>query len=295
MGLADIDQSYDPALAGVQLDPITGTLHYVEHGVRERSLTPQVDGSPALKGGTIVRVVQGGDVVAVLVTRAAMPGLYFISVSRAAVLGTFPLSERPGAKPFALSRDGERFARVLEDRRLEVRDVPGDRPPLLVTPRENLWIHFATLGKSCLLVREFDLPGPRRTLSSCLIRWDRGLLEVTFEDANALLDKLGGTVAVSRSAATGNQGRGYDPTRFVQIIEHGALRILIDRYNHLVVSSTGGELLCMFFVSGREFAAWLPDGTMWGSRRYVGGEPAPGASERIAAVMVRASERQGRS
>ena len=267
----------------------------MEHGGRSRSLTPQVDGSPALKGGTLVRVVEGGDVLAVLAARVALPGLYFISLCARTVLGTFRLSDRPGGKPFALSRDGERFARLLEDRRLEVRDVPGDRPPILVTPRENLWIHFATLGRSCLLVREFDLLGPRRALSTCLIRWDRGLLEVIFDEASALLDQLGGTLASSRSVATGNQGHGYDHTRFVQIIEHGALRILIDRYNHLVVSSTGGELLCMFFVSGREFAAWLPDGTMWGSRRLVGGEPAPGASERIAAVMARASERQGRS
>ena len=50
----------------------------------------------------------------------------------------------------------------------------------------------------------------------------------------------------------------------MQMIESRGLRILIDRYNHLVVLGRGGELVCMMFVSGREFAAWLPDGTVLG-------------------------------
>ena len=60
---------------------------------------------------------------------------------------------------------------------------------------------------------------------------------------------MGGVVAVSRSVPTGNHGLGYDPERFVQMIESRGLRILIDRYNHLVVLGRGGELVCMMFVS----------------------------------------------
>jgi hypothetical protein len=193
-----------------------------------------------------------------------------------------------------LTRDGERFARPLEGRRLEVRDVPGDQPPLLVLPQEDVWIHFATLGKSCLLVREFGLSGLRRAQFSWLIRWDQGCLDLTVRESDSHLDQHGGTIAVSRSVSAGNHGLGYDPDRFVQIIEHGGLRILIDRYNHLVVLGRGGELVCMMFVSRHEFAAWLPDGTMFGPRRLIGGAPAPGASERIAAALKRA-ERSGGS
>ena len=167
-------------------------------------------------------------------------------------------------------------------------------PPVLVTPVESLWMHFATLGKSCLLVREFDVTGTRRARSCCLIRWDRGLLEVNDRGAEALLEHLGGTVAVSRAVVTAMQKPGQDPNRFVQFIAHEGARILIDRYNHIVVTGRGGELVCVFFVSRNEVAAWLPDGTLWGARRLIGGEPAADAGERIAAAMGRATERQGR-
>jgi hypothetical protein len=278
----------------LRLDPRSGTLYYEESAGIERSLTPLVDGSPALKGSRLESSLQGGDVLAIVVVNVADPALYFLSISRGAVLGLFPLSARPGERAFALTRDGARFARPLEGRRLEVRDVPGDQPPLLVIPQEDVWIHFATLGKSCLLVREFGLSGLRRAQFSWLIRWDQGCLDLTVRESDSHLDQHGGTIAVSRSVSAGNHGLGYDPDRFVQIIEHGGLRILIDRYNHLVVLGRGGELVCMMFVSRHEFAAWLPDGTMFGPRRLIGGAPAPGASERIAAALKRA-ERSGGS
>jgi hypothetical protein len=260
-----------------------------------RSITPESDGRPALKGGRIVCARRGGDVLAVLVEEAAVPGLYFISLSRATVLGTFSLIGEPGASPFALSRDGRRFARLLGDRLLEVRDVPGDRPPVFVTPHDNVWIHFASWGRSCLLVREFDLGGPRRPLSFCLIRWDQGRLDVVHHEAVELFQRLGGVVAESRSLSPGRSGLQYDLHRFVQSIELDRLRVLIDRYNHLAVLGPSGELICMFYVTEDEVAAWMPDGTCWGSRRLIGGDPTPGAAERIAAVLRSAEQGEGAS
>ncbi len=70
--------------------------------------------------------------------------------------------------------------------------------------------------------------------------------------------------------------KDIDPERFVQMIESRGLRILIDRYNHVVVLGRLGELICMMFVSFHAFAAWLPDGTVFGDRRLIGGEPTPG-------------------
>jgi hypothetical protein len=225
----------------------------------------------------------------------ATPGLYFFSRSRATVLGTFSLGDQAGSSPFALSRDGRRFAHLLDDRRLEVRDVPGDRPPVLVTPREDVWIHFASLGRSCLLVREFDLSGPRRPLSFSLIRWDQGRLEVVHHDAVTQFQRLGGVVAESRSLPPGGSSPDYDRHRFVQSIEHDGPRVLIDRYNHLAVLGRSGELLCMFYVTQEEVAAWMPDGTWWGSRRLIGVEPTPGGAERIAAVLLSVEKGKGAS
>ena len=195
-----------------------------------------------------------------------------------------------------MSRDGRRFARLLDSQRLEVAYVPGDQPPLLVTSQEDVWIHFAALGRSRLLVRRVrsarapGAPGFRGP-----IRWDQGWLNLTVREADSSLDLLGGVLAVSRSVSAGNLGLGYDSERFVHIIEHGGLRILIDRYNHLVILGGGGELVCVMFVSRNEFAGWLPDGTMFGPRRLIGGEPTRRASERIAAALLRAERGGGSS
>ena len=276
----------------LQLDSTSGTLRYVHGPNHESVLRPLVDGLPALKGSQVVRALQGGDVLAILVAGESDPVLYFVAVSTGMVLGLFPVP----ARAFALARDGERFARSLGGGRLEVRDVPGDQPPILVTPIEKVWIHFATLGRSCLLIREFDLSGPRRPQITWLVRWDEGQLSaVPIVGDSTILDSLGGVVAVSRSVPTGNHGLGYDPERFVQVIESRGMRILIDRYNYLVVLGRRGEPVCMMFVSFREFAAWLPDGTVFGDRRLIGGETTSSAGERIAAALKRAEEGGGNS
>jgi hypothetical protein len=281
-----------PASPLLKLDSTTGTLQYVHGTGHESVLQPLVDGLPALKGSQLVRALQGGDVLAILVAGESDPVLYFVAVSTGMVLGLFPVQ----ARTFALARDGERFARALDGRRLEVHDVPGDQPPVLVTPVEKVWIHFATLGRSCLLIREFDMSGPRRPQITWLIRWDQGELSaVAIVGDSTILDSLGGVVAVSRSVPTGNHGLGYDPERFVQVIESRGMRILIDRYNYLVVLGRQGELICMMFVSFREFAAWLPDGTVFGDRRLIGSESTSEAGVRIAAALKRAEEGGGDS
>ena len=89
--------------------------------------------------------------------------LWFISMARAAVIGSLssrlPASRICEPRPFARRL---RFARRVGNAWVEVRDVPGDRPAVLVAGQETLWVHFALLGRSCLLVREFDQSGPRR-------------------------------------------------------------------------------------------------------------------------------------
>jgi hypothetical protein len=285
-----VDPPHEVNYLGLRLHSRTGALDFIQYGGEVSSVIPLLDGRPALKGGKVVHARKGGDVLAVRVEHVPAPGLYFLSLSRATVLGTFFSGDDSGGSSFVLSRDGQRFARLLDDRRLEVRDVPGGHPPSLVTLTENIWIHFATLGLSCLHIREFELGGPRRVRSACLIRWDRGRLEVAQAERHAdeLLENLGGTVAVSRSLSPQLMGRGHDQNRFVQVIEHQGARVLIDRYNHLAVLDRNQRLTCIFYVSGQEIAAWLPDGSRWGPRRLIGGEPTLDARERIAAALSRA-------
>jgi hypothetical protein len=283
-----------PCSTAIHLDPKSGTFLVLGSAGAFQSFTPMRDGRLALERGNVLQARQAADVLAVLVEKGMAPGLYFLSLSRAVVLGTdYHPSDEFGTSVFALSRDGQRFARLIDDRRLDVRDVPGSHPPVLVTPVESMWMHFATLGKSCLLVREYDVTGPRRAHSCCLIRWDRGWLEVNDRGAEAVLEHLGGTVAVSREVLPAMRRSGQDPNRFVQFIAQEGARILIDRYNHIAVLRKSGDLTCMFYVNGNDVAAWLPDGTCWGSRRYIGGEPSAGAAERIAGVLESTFDEEG--
>ncbi len=286
---SDSEPWVDLSLRGARLDSDTGLLHYRLGPDLKKSLTPLSDGRPALKGGQILRADQAGDVLAVLVRGGAVPGLYFISTSRGALIGTFRLGDQAVPKTFALSRDGRRFAWLSGERELEVRDVPGDGAPVFVTPREEVAIHFASLGRSCLLIREVDQEN-RRVSERWLIRWDRGRLEVERDSVAATFSALGGTLAQSRSFPPASHEIAGGRARFVQIIEHGALRILIDRYNHFVVFDRDRNVTCLLYVIKDEVAAWLPDGTCWGPRRLIGREPDPRAAELFAAAL-RAAER----
>jgi hypothetical protein len=270
------------------LDPDSGVLRFrIAPSHSEQSALPLADGKPALKGGQIVRARRGGDVLAVLVHSGASPGLYFISVSRCAVIGMFQSDRQLAAGAFALSRDGRRFAVLSGTGDLEVRDVLGEGTPVFVTPREEVAVHFLSLGRSCVLVREVG-EASRHVHDRCLIRWDRGRLEVERDDVFSVFSRLGGVLTQSRSLRRGDAEVNGHQLRFVGIIEEGSLRILIDRYNHFVVLDARGSLVCIFYVIGNEVAALLVDGTYWGSRRLTGREPAPGAAERIGRALLEA-------
>ena len=81
------------------LDAVSGTLRYPQ-APGQVSLTPTLDGKPAFKGGELIRVLHGGGVLAILVAKVAGPTLYFLTLSRAAVIGAFPLPGRPMGTPF---------------------------------------------------------------------------------------------------------------------------------------------------------------------------------------------------
>lgn len=207
-------------------------------------------------------------------------------MSRAAVLGSFHnYFFSPTREWFALSRDGRRFARRVGQDGVEVRDVPGDRPPVLTFRRERLWHHSITLGRSCLLVNESDQPGLRRLHAQVLIRWDHERLSIDHDDALESFHALGGFVARSRGLTPAEVSSWCSRARFVQIIDHSPLRILIDQHDQLAVLGPDDRLIAMFSMCGREFAAWLPDGACWGTRRVIGGEPSKVAAERIAAAL----------
>ncbi len=276
----------DSSCVGVELDAGTGELQVRRVSGGLSSVVPMTDGRPALKGARVLSAQQGGDVLAVQVEAVSSADFWFVSLSRTAVMGSFESGlDRTTRGWFALSRDGQRFARLVHPDQVEVRDVPGDRPPLLLTPQERLRVHFASLGKSCLLVREFHPVGPRLPHGYALVRWDREQLEVDRDDPVRVCQQLGGVIADSRSLPPESLPSRYDRARFVQFVSHGRLRVLIDQYNHVAIFGPDDGLIAMFYMSGEDFAAWMPGGTKFGSSRLIGGGPSPDAARRIAAAL----------
>ena len=151
--------------------------------ISEKSVMPLADGEPALKGGQIVRAERGGDVLAVLVRGGAAPGLYFISTSSCAVHRSLPARPATGApgrllcratvddSPCSRARAISRCARFRATRRRSSWR-PGKRSQFILL----------SLGRSCLLVREVD-EASRHVRDRCLIRWDRGRIEVERDES----------------------------------------------------------------------------------------------------------------
>ena len=288
----------------IRLDPQTGVLEYQlpirrdpQTGAPERrSLTPMSDGQPALRSpdARIVSVHMGGDVLALQVAGCSVANLWFISMTRAAVIGT--LRPMPGVQElgrFALSRDGSRIARWVGRAQVYANDVPGDRPPVFVSCLEVLSLHLASLGRSCLLVRE-HLRVNESPLRHALIRWDRERLEVNRKDhPTQVFQQLGGVVAESGELPVQTSGWAWVRHRFGRQVKHGALRILLDGFNHVAVLGRDDRLIAMFFIGDEDFAAWMPDGTCLGTSRLIGGPPTKAAAERIAAALRSAERGEG--
>jgi hypothetical protein len=287
MWITESEPWVDLSLQVLRLDADTGLLHFRLGPDVKKSVLPLSDGEPALKGGQIVRADRGGDILAVLVRGCAVPGLYFISTSSATVIGVFRPGDQVEPKTFALSRDGRRFAVLSGTGDFEVREVSGPETAVFVAPKEEVLIHFVALGRSCLLIRETEEKS-HAVRDRCLIRWDRGRLEVEREHVYSTFSHLGGMIAQSRSLLPFGNGIVSNSRRFVQILEHGTLRFLIDRYNHIVMFDSRNNLICIFYVVRDEAAALLVDGTWWGSRRLIGRDAAPGAAERFARALSEA-------
>ncbi len=280
----------------IRLDPHTGELHYTRGDGKQRVVTPMIDGVPALqtRGSQLVLTHQGGDTLAVQAAGCPVAGVWFVSMTLSEVIGSLPAGRfRPSPTGFALSRDGLRYARTTGESCLEVRDVPGGRPSIRTVSREIRRMHLASLGRSCLLIREMAEVGPRQPQSQVLVRWDRERLELERNEPEKVFAGLGGVFAEGRSLPAGKLPPSYDTGRFRQIIASSHLRILIDAYNHLAVQDRFEHLRVVFYMSGRDFAAWMPDGTRLGTGRLIGGGESRAAAERIARVLRSAEIGQG--
>ena len=265
------------------LDGANGTIEYRRDPGRKTAWVPLVDGHPALIGGVILCARRGGDVLALLVQGKAGRNLMFVSVSGATVLGMVESHVASSHETFALSHDGTRFARINKDARIEVTDVPGNLPPVLVTRCEELQKLSLVQAPSGLIVRGLR-PNPMLLIeSACAIRWDHGTLEMFHGDFDLPSNRTEKILGRWRKKAADDLPRSS--------IRCGGLHATCIRPNHVDVFDSDGNIVCIFYVGRAESAAWLPDGTRIGAPRLIGGEPTPGGAQRIAAVLRQAERK----
>jgi hypothetical protein len=86
----------------------------------------------------------------------------------------------------------------------------------------------------------------------------------------------------------------YDPGRFTAVASN-SLDVIVDRANHLIVYDPQRlHVVCIFWIRGGNWVAWMPDGTRYGPRYLLGATPTPGALARIAEALREASGPSGR-
>ena len=115
--------------------------------------------------------------------------------------------------------------------------------------QETLWIHFASLGRSCLLVREFDQSGPRRPQSHVLIRWDGETARGGARRSRPGLPADSGASSPSRGRSAAGDVASIRPrrgsSRSSSTASCGSCSTSI---NHLAVLGRDGRLIAMFYV-----------------------------------------------
>ena len=179
-------------------------------GARRRS-RPSWMARPALKGGQLVRALQGGDVAGDSGRGRGRAGSLLSVRFAGTVLGLFPLPARPGgtrvrADPRRSS--GSRGRSIAAGWKCATSRAINRRSWSL--PRKTCGSISRRWDGRVLLVREFDLSGPRPAagfVADPMGPGPAGCLLIHRGDSS-ILDQLGGVVAVSRSVPSGQPWSG---------------------------------------------------------------------------------------
>jgi hypothetical protein len=112
------------------------------------------------------------------------------------------------------------------------------------------------------------------------VRWSDGRLECARSDYAAKQSTIDGVqVSDTKLPDWLNCQK-----RFVKF-NHSTVIAAVDIFGQLALFDNDRNLLCMFFTFRDKLAAWMPDGTRFGSKELLGEQPTPGASEKIAAAL----------
>lgn len=245
-----------------------------------RTFTPRTEGKPMLADPKIgaALAIREGDVAAILFTgvpgwdagNSAHPMGVLMVVDFGAEPKVLSTTSVPLQLGFALSPDGRRLA-LQRGSELAVYEAGSTAAPVASMSRAKSHQDGGVYGKSpgCLIYQA----GNRRRN----VQWASGALTVS--------DTTEYGTAASWTAGLRQPG----PERFRKPrLEFGRLKVAVDSSGHCAVFDRNDSLVCLFFAFRDKFAAWMPDGTRYGSPDLLYGPPTPSADRRIAAALLRA-------
>lgn len=236
------------------------------------TLRPMAEGKPLLEKRTLLQAQLAGDVLAVQTSGPRQKRVFLFRGPDSRVLAEIPAGNTGFA--MRLSADGGRFAIQTSGRTAVVRgSEPGTGVPL------------ADLGNAGLHSRVTIVLEPHR-LRLRVGRFEHGfaLTEVPFRHDR------GSPGADARPtpdlAGYGTSDIAYDRGRFPDAYRAGPWIAAFDRWGQVVLlSERTGKVVLAVVVRRDLAAAWLPDGTRWGSAALLGGGPHPNAAVRIGLAL----------
>ncbi len=194
------------------------------------------------------------------------------------LFGDFPQAQ--DFTSFTLSGDNRLFARQTGRTEAEVRSLVDPGRVCATVPRGGCHTNAIKLGlHSCCLRIEIEK-------REYWLSWDNGV----FGDQS--YDERTAATIRSESRAGRPAWLVYDSYRFTHVASD-RLVAACDRYGQIALFELTGPLVCMVIVFRNKVAAWLPDGTRFGSPALLGCAPTPGAAEKIGQRVPAASCKLG--
>jgi hypothetical protein len=271
----------------------TGHLLHCDADGKLHIFWPREDGEPLLAGMRLKSAVRCRRTLAALCERPQggpdeRLWLFVFDISPRVYLGSVRLLL---GQQYALSDDGLWLATAPMPSRVEVRAVTQGLPLRCQTPVGRFHSEVGLeLGERWLLLRCHR--------DFYFICWHRGRLEGVLSNSmewqQVAASALQGTTLARRGTSARTRALPpfltYDPQRF-RLAAWSNLIAAVDRFGQVALFERSGELLCMLFAFRGQWAAWMPDGTRWGSEGLLGRPATPEGDRLIGQALQDAWDR----
>lgn len=275
--IAVVNPGTKPPESGPYLDQVTDLLVLHNTSQSWTTLRPRTEGKPLLAGLTLVRAQLAGDVLAVQVSGPRRGSrIFLLRGPDSRILAEIPAGNVGHA--MKLSPDGKRFAVQTSTRTAVVRaSEPGSAFPLVDVGNAGLHSRVTIALEPHRLRLRVGRFEHTFTLNEVPFRHERGT-------------PSGDGKPTHTPAGYGTSDLAYDRSRFPDTYRAGPWIAAFDKWGQvLLLSEKTGKVVLHVVVRRELAAAWLPDGTRWGSAALLGDGPHPNAAVRIGLALQAAT------